>query len=347
MFIMRWSLRFSKSHSPAKAADKERYMNGTENGRQIDTRLVYGTEDAGKTTYISDCIRNDTFYKRGSTLILCFEQGEIVYDEVALAEKNASVAYYSGGDIRAFFEDQIQARNPGRIYVEMNTLIPELREQFPECMKVTFVITLIDWSTFQAYYVSNIQEIRQMVSESNKVTFRGCPLSKMLAPYSQAFRVMNPSAVYLRQDPMGYHEKAFDVFVPFSLDADEITIIEKEFLPFWLDSFDHPEHYNGKLLHFTDPLEIRKDDESGLLSCGRVVMTCCMADLQFMSFELAAETGHIGEEDDPDIAEGWATLDALGMTVADRYGQKKLKLTPKAISRAQAPKELIMDSRRR
>ena len=49
-------------------------------------------------------------------------------------------------------------------------------------------------------------------------------------PYS-AFRLMNPDASYLRQDPMGYHEKAFSLFLPFSLDEDEITITEDWYLP--------------------------------------------------------------------------------------------------------------------
>ena len=323
-------------------------MSTAESIKQIDTRLVCGFEDAGKTTYIRDCIRDDRFYKHGSTLILCFEQGETVYNEALLAERNASVVYYDGGDIKMFCEVAIKAFHPDRIYVEMNSGIANLREQFPKYMKVTFVITLIDWSTFQAYYVSNMQMIRQMVSGSHQVTFRGCPMSKMLEPYSQAFRVMNPKAIYLRQDPMGYHEKAFDIFVPFSLEEDEISIDEKNYLSFWLDSFDHPEHYSGKILHFTDPLEIRKDSATGLWSCGRVVMTCCMADLQFMSFELEEDIGLNDKANGPDrLAEGWATLDALAAAVADRYGQKKLSFIPKTIHHLQAPEELIIDSRRR
>ena len=276
---------------------------------------------------------------------MCFEQGEEKYDEAALAEKRTTVACYDGGDVKAFCEEAIEANHPDRIYVEMNAWIPELRKQLPECMKVAFAITLIEWDTFQPHYVSHIQQIREMVSESHQVTFRGCPQRRMLEPYSQAFRVMNPKASYLRQDPMGYHEKAFDIFVPFSLEGDEIPVDERNYLPFWLDAFDHPEHYSGKTICFTDPVEIRKADADGLLSCGRVVMTCCMADLQFMSFELDAAQN--GRADAPGgKAEGWVTLDALAETVADRYGQKKLRLKAKKISRAQAPQQLIMDSRR-
>ena len=49
------------------------------------TTLVYGFIEAGKTTYIQDCIFHDYFHKRGSTLILCFEAGETEYDAQKLA----------------------------------------------------------------------------------------------------------------------------------------------------------------------------------------------------------------------------------------------------------------------
>ena len=319
-------------------------MNTEENAKLIDTRLVYGFPDAGKTSYIQDCVKNDRFYKRGYTLILCFEEGETAYDEAALEEKNTAVACYGGGDVKAFCEGCIEAFRPDRIYVEMNSSVPDLREQFPECMKVSFVITLFDWDTFQIYYSTDLQTVRQMTAESHQVTFRGCPSRKVLEPFSQAFRVMNPKASYLRQDPMGYHEKAFDLFLPFSLADDEISIGVKEFLPLWLDSFDHPEHYDGKLLHFTDPLEVRRDGADGLFACGRVVMACCMADLQFMSFELVVNADRMSGADLP--AAGWYTMDAQAETVTGSYGLKKLRLIPKAIRHAQAPEELPLDSRR-
>ena len=40
-------------------------------GSGIDTRLVCGFLNAGKTTYIQDCIFNDFFHRYGSVLILC------------------------------------------------------------------------------------------------------------------------------------------------------------------------------------------------------------------------------------------------------------------------------------
>ena len=313
-------------------------MNEIESGKRIETRLVYGFLDAGKTTYIQDCVKDDRFFKYGSTLILCFERGVSRYDEAILAEKKTAAAYFKGGDIKAFCMDSIRQYRPDRIYVEMNTMIQELKDRFPECMNVTFAVTMIDWATLPIYYVNLLQMLKSMVSESNQITFRGCPSGELLEPYSQSFRLLNPEALYLRQDPMGYHEKAFGLFMPFSLDDDEIVINKKHYLPFWLDALDHPEHYDGKLLHFTDPVEIRKNGANGRLYCGRVVMTCCMADLQFMSVELECD-------DRPD--EGWACIDALAISTADRYGQKKIRLIPRTIHHTQAPEEMILDSRHR
>ena len=298
----------------------------------IDTRIVYGFKGAGKTFYISDCIRNDFFHKYGTTLILCLEQGRERYDTEALYEKRASVAYYDGQKkINEFCSEQIKEHSPDRIYVEMNARYPSAREQFPAVMQVTSVVTWIEWETLDKYLKLFRQKLGQMVMQSQQVTFRGCPSKELLAPYSQEFRLMNHRASYLRQDPMGYHEKAFDLFVPYLLDAKEITITVREYLIFWLDAADHPEHYEGKRLCFTDPLELRKIMDDSPWSAGRVVMTCCMADLQFMSFEL------IGMDAET-FRGGWITMEAIGRVKADEYGRKVLKLDPKHIEKAAAPK---------
>ena len=317
--------------------------------KEIDTRLVYGFLDAGKTTYIKEIIRDDRFYKYGSTLIICFEKGEEQYDEEELAEKNTKVAYCDRkSDIPGFCMRSIEEHQPDRIYVEMNTMIPELRELLPDCMRVTFSAALIDWSTMPVYYTNFMQMMKQMVSESNQVTFRACPSNEMLEPYRQAFRLMNPEAVYLRQDPMGYHEKAFGIFLPFPLEESEITIDEKSYLPFWLDALDHPEHYEGKSIHFADPVELRKSEEDGSWRCGRIVMTCCMADLQFMSFGLEDNSSGGDLKDANEMAvtsSRWVTIDAYARTINDIYGQKKILLSANRICKADTPKAPILDGR--
>jgi len=291
----------------------------------IETRLVYGFPDAGKTYYISDCIKNDYFHKYGSTLILCFEQGDMDYDQNALSEKRTTVACYDGkSDVKAFCSESINTYKPDRIYVEMNSEMPELASSFPSSMNVSYVCTFFNWEDLKAQLASNRQEIGRMVAASSQITFRGCSSKDLLAPYSQTFRLMNARASYLRQDPMGYHEKAFDLFLPFSLNQPEIAIPRDYYLPLWLDALDHPEHYTDKVLHFTDALEIRRTDDG--LKAGLVVMTCCMSDLQFLSFRL---------KESENIQLGWATFDAR---VNEGLVLEVTDITP-----AKPPKDLIFN----
>ena len=53
---------------------------------KINTQLIYGFLDAGKTTYIQDTVTHDFFYKDGVTLILSFEEGEVEYDTTLLSK---------------------------------------------------------------------------------------------------------------------------------------------------------------------------------------------------------------------------------------------------------------------
>ena len=307
---------------------------------ETDTRLVYGFLDAGKTTYLKENVMNDVFWKYGSTLILCFEEGEEAFDPEALAKKKTSVEYYNGGNVTAFCLACLEKHRPDRVYIEMNAMMGDLRDALPACLKKTFAVTLIDWETMSVYYANFMQMMKQMVADSQQVVFRGCPSRELLSPYSQVFRLMNPKASYLRRDPMGYHEKAFEMFLPYSLEEPEITISENRFLPFWLDALDHPEHYDGKRLLFTDPVELRESGPGGPRAVGRVVMTCCLQDLQFMSFETA------NTEPASRFGESWLTGSALAGVVTGAYGVRKLRLLFQTVQAAAPPKELILDGRR-
>lgn len=67
-------------------------------------------------------------------------------------------------------------------------------------------------------------------------------------------------------------------------------------------------------------------------------MTCCMVDLQFMSFWLEG----FEEESYSD----WVTANVLAHVVSDVYGQRKVKLHILDIHPEDTPDELILDGRR-
>ena len=69
---------------------------------------------------------NDFFHKYGTTLLLSFEEGEEAYDETMLTERRPFLSCYDGEEnIAAFCSRSIETYRPDRIYVEMNTMMPD------------------------------------------------------------------------------------------------------------------------------------------------------------------------------------------------------------------------------
>lgn len=298
----------------------------------IATQLVYGFFEAGKTTYIQDSVFHGFFHRRGRTLILCFEEGETAYDLERLADFRTEVAFWDGdGDIADFCRGALKRHRPDRVFVEMNAMLPGLRDRLPDTLRVGASAMLIDGTTLSLYAQNMRQFMQDMVRASNQITFNRCPDKSILEPYGQLFRLMNRDATFLWEGPGGYHERAFEGFVPYDLNADEIELGENDMIPFALDAADHPEHYQGKLLRLQGQLM----EAGGGVKIGRMVMTCCMADLQFMS---VACTGLDHRTFSPG---SWLRMEARGEVCADG-GRRFLTIRAIAMSPIQPPKELLL-----
>ena len=278
--------------------------------KAIKTTLVYGFLGAGKTAYIQDSIFHDFFHKRGSTLVLSFEAGEGEYDEAGLSAFRTHVAHYEGGEtITAFCLRSVQACAPDRVFVEMNGMRNDIRESLPDALKVVFSTMLIDGGTLPLYLANMRQIMQDMVRACDLITFNRCPDKSALAEYGRLFKLMNRRATYYWEGPGGYHEKAFDDFVPFDLESDDIRIDAGDFVPFVLDAAEHPAHYAGKTVSLSGQLRDGK--------LGRTVMTCCMADLQFLG--VACEGAALPDQ-------GWVEILGRGTLSEGPYGREQLTL---------------------
>lgn len=303
----------------------------------IPAILVNGFLNSGKTTYIHDCLKNDYFYKKGRTLLLSFEEGETDYDLELLKSRNTELLTYSHSeDVLTFLQNALESFAPDRVYVEMNAMIPELYEALSALLRIDFSITLIEGTTLPLYLTNLRQFLQNMVKVSHQVIFNRIP-KKALEPYGNLFRVMNGKAAYLWEGPTGYHEKAFGVMVPFDLNADKLTLSDADFTPFYLDALAAPTHYVGKELHLL--CQVMRDSDqtdTGIFRVGRRVMTCCAADIQFLSVQCHC-TDEFCLED-----QAWIELAAVGTLRTDRYGQQTLLLEAKEIHSAKPPKSLVI-----
>lgn len=307
------------------------------NSAHIPSILVNGFLSSGKTTYIQDCFKNDYFYKKGRTLLLSFEEGEMDYDLELLKSRRTDLAVFSHSeDPSDFLKRCLERFAPDRVYVEMNAMIPELCETLSSILRIDFSVMLIEGSTFQLYLTNLRQLLQNMVQTSRQVIFNRISREE-LEPYGNLFRIMNKKASYLWEGPTGYHEKAFGILVPFDLNSDTLTLSDTDFTPFYLDALAAPAHYAGKELHLLCQAVLTPELARNDIFCaGRRVMTCCAADIQFLSVPCHCPDGQLPEN------QSWIELTARGALHPDSYGQKRLILETEEINPTKMPKNLVI-----
>lgn len=252
--------------------------------------IITGFMDAGKTAYICDLLKNDYSYKRadGSALLLVCEEGEEEYDPDLLALHRVTLLKTQPDieNVRRLLKTYASAEPeeiPSRVFIEWNLLSGCDLEEFCRALHPETVTAIIDGTTLEVYFNNMRQLFGQMIRPSTLVIFNRTA-RESLADYAHAFRLMNDRCGYLLEGPGGYHEKAFDDILPYDKSVLHYHLSDPDYSFFWLDARKHPADYIGK--HVTAVLEVARAGEDGkdFFSAGRKVMTCCMADISFMSF---------------------------------------------------------------
>ena len=78
---------------------------------EIPVYLFTGFMDSGKTTLIKETLLDEGFTEGGKSVIICCEDGEVEYDEAALAKINAKLVMVENEeDFTADFLKEVQAR---------------------------------------------------------------------------------------------------------------------------------------------------------------------------------------------------------------------------------------------
>lgn len=272
-------------------------------GKKNEEMMVYvvmGFLEAGKTNLIRDLIVDDMFDDQAKTLILACEEGELEYEQETLEHVNAAVEYiedeesFCGRVIQKF----LKKHRPDRIIIEYNGMwpsvhIPELYDELEEiCFDREVIFQTIDVVNDESFslYMKNMPSMmvdhfriaemiiinRCTVENTNKNAIRG------------SIKAVNPRAQIV-------YESAQDEFyemkdqMPFDVNADIIEITEGDFGLWYIDMIDHPETYNGKTLKVSGMIQKPTGLPAGFAVFGRLAMTCCADDVQYMGFLCKAD----------------------------------------------------------
>ena len=237
--------------------------------------IVAGFLDAGKTTFIKDALQKDGFSEKGKTLVILCEEGEIELTKDLLDTYNAEAVVVNSSDElnEKFFTDIIDKTTPDRIILEMNCMW-ELNDLFiPEDLNLGQVISFIDFTTFAVYYNNMRQKFIDMIKFSDLVVFNRCNDLAALASYQTNLKFVNGAAQYVVMDENGVVKQAFEEPLPYDVDADIIEISDDDFGRWYIDTFDNPNRYRGKVVSFNAIVIMSKKLPKGTFIAGRHCMT--------------------------------------------------------------------------
>lgn len=259
----------------------------------IPVVVIRGILESGKTRFIIDSLKNGDFGDLGKTLIFAEEQGEEEYNEEELKKCKANVVYLdSKEDFNdKFINEKVREFKPHVIFIEANEMWDIDQMQNPPYFDVQQVMTIIDGTTFTAYFNNMRQKFNDMIKASDIVIINRCKPTPETSSFKRSVKLINPQVAVLALD-YDNKELKLESDLPYSLKEDIISISLEDFGVFYIDTFESKDRYEGRIVEF-DCMAVfdRKLPKKSFIA-GRLAMTCCVDDIQLIG-HLVAYKGDI------------------------------------------------------
>lgn len=245
--------------------------------------IINGFLDSGKTTFIIDTLKNDGFYKQGTTLLLVCEEGEVEYDKNDLEKYNVQIETFD--DVENFDAEVLyeltEKYHPDRVVIESNTMWDQSKVKFPSTFQVAQIVSFIDFNTFGVYYNNMRQMFVDNLRFADLVVINRCDDPEQLAQYQTSLKLINGNAQWIAMNSKGEVQEAFEAPLPYDIEQDVIKIENEHYARWYIDTFDHKDRYNGKTVEFNGLVLRSRKLPKGTGVIGRYALTCCDKDMQF------------------------------------------------------------------
>lgn len=310
--------------------------------KTIPTYVIDGFLEAGKTTFIKDTIASDDFFKKGKTLVISGEQGEVEYDDSFLEKYNTVVKYVENQEDfnPSSIMQMIKELMPDRIVIELNGMWDLKLIEFPSLLKVYQFIYFINYQTFPIYFANMRQKFTDAIAQSNVVVFINVNSNQMdeLDTYSQSFRLTNNNAQFMVMDRQGRLIDAFKKVYPYDKDAKVIKIKDEDYGFFYIDTFEAKEVYESKMVEFNAMVVLSNKLPKNTFIAGRLAMTCCSNDIQLYG-HLCLNTTNIKLKDRSFVH----ILAIAKYEWSEQYKEEELVLYPSSIENIAPLENPVLD----
>ena len=266
--------------------------------------LFTGFLDSGKTTLIKDTL-DDANFMQGidRTLIICFEQGEIEYEDEWREKHNAFVEYFDNiEDLTAERITELDTiYHPSQIFIEYNGSEPisvNLLGGLPDFWPLVEILTTVDGTTFESY----INNMRGMMFEqlrySDVVIVNRCTPDTNARMVRGNIKAINRRAQIFYEGDHGAKVELKSGVLPFDINADVIDIKDDDYGLWYMDCMEDPSKYDGKHIILRGMAAEKIPDHEKSFILGRRAMVCCSADTSLCGITVTgvkAEQLNIGD----------------------------------------------------
>lgn len=258
--------------------------------KEIPVYVIAGMLDAGKTAFINDTLR-EGFAQEDRTLLISCEEGELEYDQRAL--RNVSVeSVEEEEDLNPLkLQRWEKEHRPDQVLIEYNGMWP-LERLFTEALPRNWVLyqimVIVDARSFDNYAKNMGQIMMEKIINADLLIFNRCDDALKADLRKRNLRMVNRRAdIYLEGIDGSSENYLTGDEVPFDLSGEVTEIPDNDFGVFYVDAMDHPEHYEGKVLHMQ--LVMFRSKKWNTPCPGRFAMVCCANDIQFLGMVAKGE----------------------------------------------------------
>ena len=302
----------------------------------VPVYLVTGFIESGKTTLGLTILGNERFTNGGKVLVLVCEEGEVEWDEKALEKyKGVQVILDSADELTterlAELDKEIQ---PTCVIMEYNTMWGmEKLDSFdlPRLWGWAQVVTTADATTFDNYMANMRKILTDPMKAADMIYVNRCGENFSKSSWRKQLRAMNSAATILFENLDGTVDDGIrDDDLPY-----DMRISDEQFGLFYVDSMDHPERYDGKVVSLTGQAWKRREFPKGFYYFAREAMTCCANDI--------APCGWVCKGERTPDNKTYFNLTARCKLVQGPDGQTALMLNELKCERGKAPRETLVN----
>ena len=249
----------------------------------IPVYLVAGFLDGGKTNFING-ILEDGFARQDRTLLLCCEEGEEEYNSRAL-DNVTVVTIENEEDLKCSYMKELEKKyRPKQVLIEYNGMwqMERLyREVLPANWVLYQIMTFVQAETFDLYAKNMGQLMMEKITNADLIVFNRCTDELKDSLRKRNLRMVNRRAdIYLEDNKGNSEDYLTGDECPFDLTQEIIDIPDDDYGVWCVDVMDHPERYDGKLVHLKLVM-CHSKKYPGIHCPGRFAMVCCEKDITF------------------------------------------------------------------